>query len=82
MKRQYINTRKGKREMIRSLCRGIEKHVLLKVPRMPAEWTGHEIRELLADMFHGERTRMGAFDRAARRSFREKYESDLLNHNL
>lgn len=42
-----INTRKGKRVFIRQLMDNLKKEILQKVPDMPAEWDGHELREYI-----------------------------------
>lgn len=46
-----INTPEGKTEFIRDLTSNVVKSILAKVPEMPAEWDGHELREYLADEF-------------------------------
>lgn len=51
-----INTRKGKRAFIRVLTTNIRNQILAAVPKMPSEWTGHELRAYLADVTERERT--------------------------
>lgn len=55
MKSAEIHTRAGKRRFIRSLTRSICKSACKAVKEMPAEWDGHELRELLAELFDFER---------------------------
>jgi len=70
MKRNTINTRAGKRAFIRSLCGSIEVAVLAAVPQMPADWDGHELRELIAEVFNSERTRLMKESRGRMRNYR------------
>lgn len=51
-----MHTRAGKRAFIRALCRSVAENVAAAVPAMPAEWDGHELRELLAEVFDRERS--------------------------
>ena len=46
-----MSTRKEKRAFIRALVKTVTKDVLAKVPLMPPEWDGQELREYLADQF-------------------------------
>ena len=82
--RQEINTRKGKRKFIRALCKAVANVAIEAVPRMPADWGGHELRELLADLMQRERMYTGLMqeDRRARRSFRKAYEKEYYQRNL
>jgi hypothetical protein len=75
-----IRTVKGKRKLIREFMRRVEKDLLDKVPLMPAEWDGFELRWLIADAFEWEqRGRTGAG--GMRRRVRE-YENEKLVRNL
>lgn len=38
-----------KREFIAALCNRIRDELIAKVPKMPEEWDGHELRALLED---------------------------------
>ena len=58
MKANPINTGEGKRRFIRSLTRSISKAACAAVDQMPADWDGHELRELLAELFDYERSRL------------------------
>jgi len=44
-------TRDDKRRFIRSLTSSISRDLCAKVPQMPPEWDGHELRKLLAIAF-------------------------------
>lgn len=48
MKAAPINTRVGKRKFLRDLLGNIAKDLIAQVDRMPSEWDGHELRELIA----------------------------------
>lgn len=48
-------TRKEKRQFITDLCRSIKKESLAKVPSMPENWDGLELRQYLADKFDDSR---------------------------
>lgn len=51
MRKRPIETRNGKRRFIRELCNRIRDEVSAKVPSMPTEWDGHELRIYLAERF-------------------------------
>lgn len=44
-------TNKQKRQFIRELTRAVTRDALAKVPDMPEEWDGVELRRYLADKF-------------------------------
>lgn len=44
-------TRKEQRRFIRELVRNVERDLLKQVPKLPAEWDGHELRALIRDRF-------------------------------
>lgn len=67
-----------KKEFIESLCNSIRDHLVAQVPRMPAEWDGYELRELLVDTFERERMPRKTF---GHRRLRE-YRSQCYNNNL
>ena len=46
-----IQTRAGKRKFIRCFMNSVRNELLAKVPAMPEEWDGHELRWLVADKF-------------------------------
>lgn len=49
-----IKTVAGKRKLIRDFMRRVEKDLLDKVPDMPEEWDGFELRWFIADKFEWE----------------------------
>lgn len=58
-------------EFVTNLCGSIRDQVIRAVPHMPAEWDGHELRELLALLF--ERERMDSMRKGRRaREFRNE----------
>lgn len=70
--RQRINA-----QIVANLCDSIRDDVLTKIERMPEEWDGHEIRELLADEFERERTPCMK-DRKRKKAYRnERYQRNL-----
>lgn len=44
-----------KRRFIRSLTKSVSTTLVSKVGKMPREWDGNELRELIADAFDGQR---------------------------
>ncbi len=44
-------TRTEQRRFIRELVRNVGRDLLKQVPRVPKEWDGHELRQLIADRF-------------------------------
>lgn len=40
-----------KRRFVRELIANVQRDVLAKVPLMPEEWDGHELRRYIADKF-------------------------------
>ena len=47
-----------KREFIVSLTESVQRELIVMAARMPMEWDGHEIRELIAAKFDAERSDM------------------------
>lgn len=47
-------TRAQKRTLIRQLVKSVLADLVADVPRMPSEWDGIELRELIADRFAGQ----------------------------
>lgn len=73
-----INTRKGKRAFIRTLTTNIRNQILAAIPKMPAEWTGHELREYLATLTDCERTN----EMKTNRKRRKDYQNVIWTQNL
>ena len=67
------------RDFIVELCDGIKSIILQKLTRIPAEWDGHELRELIADTFDRERSR-SMCDKRSRRH--KEYVSNKYANNL
>lgn len=62
-------TTKGFKAMfIRELCNNVRDELVAKIARMPPEWDGRELRELVADSF--EACRMPVDDKKRRRDYR------------
>jgi len=59
------------REMIVALCDNMREHALAFLPQLPPAWDGHELRELLADLFDMERTHLM---QQAKRSHNRRYK--------
>lgn len=47
-----MKTRKEKRRFIRQLIRSVANDLITDVQKMPSEWDGHELRELIAERFN------------------------------
>lgn len=72
---QEMETRSGKRHLIRALMRNMTRHAVAAVACMPKHWDGHQIRSWLAEEFQREITHKMRTDKAARRKFnKEKWE--------
>src|SRR3954466_1544620 len=65
-----IHTPAGKREFIRNLCNSVRDSLIKAVARMPNEWDGHELRELLAQTFDAERGDLLRTNRERMRAFK------------
>lgn len=66
-------------DFIISLCDSVRDELLKRVPMMPPEWDGHEIRELLYDYMLRCRT-SSMRDRRGKRY--RNYEAHCLTNNL
>jgi hypothetical protein len=44
-------TKAQQETFITELIRNVEKDLLARVPKLPDEWDGHELRQLIADRF-------------------------------
>jgi hypothetical protein len=67
-----------KKRFIRDLIATVQKDVLAKVPAMPEEWDGHELRQYVADKFDGATSHL--IFRGGRR--KRDYENEVLVRNL
>jgi hypothetical protein len=73
---QDVHTHAGKRKFIKDLCNNVRDSILKNVERMPADWDGQELRELIADVFGGERGRLMTGKR------KRDYRNEVLVNNL
>lgn len=71
-------TKAQKAKFVRQLCRSVEKSVIAQIPKMPDEWDGHELRELLAETFDRETTLR---IRPMRKRLLQ-YEADCARHGI
>lgn len=69
-------TKTEKKKFIKSLCDSIRDDLVKKVERMPDEWDGHELRELIADLADRERTSSMTGKR------KRDYRNEVLVRNL
>jgi hypothetical protein len=58
MKREALSFQRDKRRFILHLISMVKNDVLRKIPEMPEEWEGFELRQYLADSFDRIRFRM------------------------
>lgn len=65
-------------KFINDLVNSIKRDLVADVPRIPAEWDGHELRQWIIDRFT-ERAALGSLMRGARR---REYQNDVITHNL
>lgn len=68
-----------KKKIIRELIGNVQRDVLAKVPQMPEEWDGIEIRQYLADKFSESSLMMGRKDLLKRL---RSYRNEVLVRNL
>ena len=57
---------------VTNLCDSVRDHVLSKLPQVPEEWDGHELRELIADAFAHETSLRRARGTAGLRRYRSR----------
>ena len=74
-----IYTKAGKRKFIRDLCKTVEATALAAVSKMPMEWDGHELREMLACMFDEQRSHIM---RGSGNQRRRNYDNERIVRNL
>lgn len=70
-----IKTPSGKRKFIRDLIGSVQRDIIAAVRKMPDDWDGHELRQLIADKFEQETTDMP-------RSRAKDYANTRLVNNL
>jgi hypothetical protein len=75
-------TKKEKIKFIRELTASVTASIIDKIPDMPDEWDGIELRHYLADKFMAQcMTYSRGSDRSAQRRYRE-YKNTVLVTNL
>lgn len=71
-------TRKDQRRIARELLKSITAELMAKLPKIPEEWDGIEIRQWIADTFARERT----LDRGRNKHRSRAYHNAVLTNNL
>jgi hypothetical protein len=61
-------TREEQRTLLRNFTQQVTDHLLSQSERWPAEWDGHELRELVSLAFEFERTSLMRESRARRKA--------------
>ena len=61
-------TRREQIALLRGFTKNVADHLISRADRWPAEWDGHELRELAATAFNNERTSLMREDRRRRRA--------------
>jgi hypothetical protein len=69
-----------KRAFIDELISNVHRDIVDRIPHMPSEWDGHEIRRYIADKFADSAMSLGS-DKSFARRFRE-YKNEVLVRNL
>ncbi len=57
-KSDNIKTQEGKRKFIKDLCNSVRDSLLKKVPELPEDWDGHELRWLIAKVFEDQTSKL------------------------
>lgn len=67
-----MKNKREQRRFVKELCASIEKKILdnIKLGRIPAEWNGIELRELVADVADRSRAGSDIIGRARLRDYR------------
>lgn len=77
-------TRREKQKFVRDLIGSVQKTILAKIPQMPEEWDGIELRQLIADTFanqcHSRSMRAGLTKTGRERQ--ANYKNECLVRNL
>jgi hypothetical protein len=63
-------TNAQQRKLLCAFINQVQQHLLSRSAKWPADWDGHELRELAADAFDHERTALMKVSRARLREFR------------
>ncbi len=70
-----------KKRFVKELIENIHSELKEKMPRVPEEWDGHELRVWIADRFE-EAAKMSCIREDKRGSRRREYKNDVLVMNL
>jgi hypothetical protein len=62
-------TRAEQKKFLEIFIDGIKGELIARSDRWPVEWDGHELRELVADAFDSERTRLMKENKKRRREY-------------
>jgi hypothetical protein len=71
---------RGKKAFVRSLCRAVAEDIVVKLDRVPEDWNGWELRELVVRMF--EREAMYTRRMPVYRSLRKRVTSVVIKCQL
>lgn len=71
-------TKREQRTLLRTFTRQVTDHLLSRSKDWPAEWDGHELRELAAAAFEWERTSLMRESRRRRRAC----ANEIITRNL
>lgn len=69
-----------KRAFIDELINNVHSEIVNRIPKMPDEWDGHELRRYIADKFNDSAMTVGK-DKSYARRFRE-YKNTVIIQNL
>ena len=77
-------TTAGKRKFVRSLCNSVRDTLIAAVDKLPEDWNGIELRDLLAEAFEAQRFVDGVrpTDRCRTRSRRRVVHIIAARHRL
>lgn len=64
-----------KKAFIETICDRVRDEIIEKIPKMPEEWNGFQLRELVGEMFQREKMNMS-------RRQRRDYHNDCYMYNL
>jgi hypothetical protein len=70
-------TRKQQRAFVVELIDAVRRDILRQLPRVPEDWDGHELRQLIADHFQ-----KASFTLPRMRRRKLRYKSEVLTRNL
>lgn len=71
-------TKEEQKALLATFVDSVRDALLTRAERWPAEWDGHELRELCAEAFDHERSRLLRESRKRRRAFRNTITVEIL----